>query len=171
MVKKGSSLGSSLGSRSSRSSASKDSGSDWLFYTVVVVGFFMLVALGYLLFSGKCFETFENTHVLEYYYMESCPHCNDFNPEWEKLAAEFTKEKIQIELKKIDLQAPEHKELVQERGVSGAPTIMFVKGGAAPIEYQGDRTSAKIVQYVKKAVSPAAAKAAPVTATATATSA
>jgi len=143
MAKKGSSMG-SLSSK-----GSKGGSSNWLLYVVVALGIVLVVALGYLLFSGKCFERFTNetSPKLVYYYMKECPHCKDFNPVWDSLSAKLTAENLVVDLQKVDLQDEKNKDLVKD--ISGAPTIMFVTS-TTTAEYDGSRSAEEIIAFLKK---------------------
>lgn len=138
-MKKGSSKSSSVGMQEN----------DILFYVVVALGVIILAALVYFLFGqGKCFEAFTETPqspTLEYYYMKQCPHCNTFNPEWEKVEAKLAASKPVVNTKKIDID--ENQELAKANGVNGAPTLLFIKDGVKK-EYSGERNVESIVEFV-----------------------
>lgn len=123
---------------------------DWLFYVMVFLGLVIFGVLVYVLFSGKCFESFTDGDgpVLYYFYMKTCPHCNDFNPVWEEVSKKMKEADMKVSLKKLDLQDEANKELVDKFGVSGAPTIMFANGDKTA-EFNAERTSDAVVQFVK----------------------
>ena len=65
-----------------------------------VLGFFILIWL--LFYTPKPLERFTNaSKTLEYFYMPSCPHCKDFNPVWEELEDEVTRENIELRMQNI----------------------------------------------------------------------
>lgn len=123
---------------------------DWLFYIMIFLGLVIFSALAYVLFYGKCFESFTDGDgpVLYYFYMEKCPHCNDFNPSWEEVSKKMKETDMKVSLKKVNLQDEANKELVDKFGVSGAPTIMFVNGEKSS-EFNDERTSDAVLQFVK----------------------
>jgi len=110
------------------SSKSMASQHDWLFYALAVVGTILILAIAYLLFSGKCFEAFSNNvpttydAKLEYYYLPNCPHCKDFKPVWEQLSSTLKDEKLNIELIETELKAD------NDEDITGAPTVILKKG-------------------------------------------
>lgn len=55
----------------------------------------------------------------------------------------------------LQVDADAHRELGQEYGVSGFPTLKFMKGGKV-LDYVGGRTADDIVQYVRKKSGPPA---------------
>lgn len=55
----------------------------------------------------------------------------------------------------LQVDADAHRELGQQFGVSGFPTLKFMKDGKA-LDYVGGRTADDIVQYVKKKSGPPA---------------
>ena len=102
---------------------------------VVLVGVFM---------RRRGYEMFADSASVTFYFMDGCPHCVDFEPEWELFvkaakAAGIATEKIESK----DSRA-------RDAGIKGFPTIMIKKTGAAKAEvYSGDRTSAAIMAFVK----------------------
>lgn len=132
---------------SSKSSSVGMQENDILFYVVIALGVIILATLVYFLFGqGKCFEAFtEKPPTLEYYYMKQCPHCNTFNPEWEKVETRLAALKPVIHTKKIDID--ENQELAKANNVNGAPTLLFIKDGVKK-EYSGERNVESIVEFV-----------------------
>jgi len=137
-------------SSSKLSSVVPNMSKDWLFYIMVFLGVVIFSVLMYVLFSGKCFESFTDGDgpVLHYFYMEKCPHCNDFNPVWEEVSKKMKETQMKVSMKKVNLQDEANKELVNKYGVSGAPTIIFVNGEKST-EFNDERTSDAVLQFVK----------------------
>ena len=77
-----------------------------------------------------------------YFHMEGCPHCDKFNPEWDKFAAEAKIKTQKVESKEM---SPEHKKL----GVQGFPSVIMVKDGKKVAEHKGERTKAGLDEFVK----------------------
>lgn len=100
------------------------------------------------------FDEIINKHefVLVEFYAPWCGHCKKLTPEWSSAAQTLKTADPAVPLGKVD--ATENQALGTKYGVQGYPTIkFFVKG--EPIEFNGGRTAADIVQWAKKKTGPA----------------
>ena len=104
----------------------------------------LVVAIFAVWFYRKNREMFEDPVKVTYYYLEGCPHCVSFMPEWEKFEAEA--KSAGVATKKVE--AHEDPEKISELGIKGFPTIMIEKGGKT-VEYSGERTAAALKAAVK----------------------
>ena len=94
-----------------------------------------------------------NNYRAEYYYMEGCGHCRDFNKEgiWERLINEgkFTK----ITLKKFDSDEDDAAERVQIMKITSFPKIIIVdNSGNKPsiiATFNEERTFEKLYDFIK----------------------
>ena len=94
-----------------------------------------------------------NNYRAEYYYMEGCGHCREFNKEgiWEQLIDEgnFTK----ITLKKFDSDKGEAVERVQIMKITSFPKIIIVdNSGNKPriiATFDEERTYDKLYNFIK----------------------
>lgn len=76
---------------------------------------------------------------VNYYYLETCPFCVQFKPEWDKFVS-MTAGKIETNM--IDGKT-------QDRYKS-FPTIEIIEVGAEPREYTGDRTAVAMMDYLSQ---------------------
>lgn len=93
----------------------------------------------------------EHDYILVEFYAPWCGHCKKLDPEYASAAA--TLKGSDGKLGKVD--ATENKDLAERFAIKGFPTLKMFKQGEAS-DYQGGRTAADIVNYVKKASGPAA---------------
>jgi protein disulfide-isomerase-like protein len=77
-----------------------------------------------------------------------CGHCKAMVPAYEETAEAFARESDVVI---ADVDADAHKELATRFGVSGFPTLKFFKKGSTePVDYNGGREAADIVEYINK---------------------
>lgn len=82
-------------------------------------------------FEGKTFA---------FFYAPWCGHCQRTKPEWEKF------EKMNnTDIKLVQINCDENKELAEKHGIQGFPTFHYLPQGLnhpeSKVEYKGDRTS------------------------------
>uniref|UniRef100_A0ACD5XWG4 Uncharacterized protein n=1 Tax=Avena sativa TaxID=4498 RepID=A0ACD5XWG4_AVESA len=83
-----------------------------------------------------------NGVVLVEFYAPWCGHCKQLTPIWEK-AAGVLKGVATI----AALDADAHKELAQQYGIQGFPTIKVFLPGKPPVDYQGGRDVKSIANF------------------------
>ncbi len=86
---------------------------------------------------------------LLYFYMESCPHCNDFNNIWKDLSNKYSDiiKFYKIDLNGIDRET--NKSNAEKYGVTSAPTIKLKIGTGDYITYdKNQRTKEDIIKWV-----------------------
>ena len=90
-------------------------------------------------------------YSVEYYYMDGCGHCIDFNESgiWEKLN---NLEWVNVSLKKYNRS--ENLERVSQMKISGFPTILIVDNSASNpkilASFEDARTYEKLVHFIKE---------------------
>jgi len=112
-----------------------------------IVGILVLAVANSPLYSGvrKEFEKFQNKATVTYYFMEGCPHCEKFMPEWKKFkadpaAAGITTREFSVNKDRAEIEKAKPR-------VSGFPTIHVEVNGKVE-EYPGNRNSKDLLAFV-----------------------
>lgn len=101
------------------------------------------------------FADFINTksHVLAKFYAPWCGHCKKLAPEYEAAAAFLEENTGDVSLVEVD--CTDNKALCAEYEIQGFPTLIVFEDGVPVGNYQGKRSAADIISYMKKQTVPA----------------
>lgn len=111
--------------------------------------FALLIANKEMIREG--FFNSQKRYSVEYYYMETCGHCIDFNETgiWDRLSAQtFNK----VSLKKYNRS--EHVERVNSLGITGFPAIIAVDNTASTptilASFEEERTEDNLLNFIRQ---------------------
>ncbi|XP_044159785.1 protein disulfide-isomerase-like isoform X2 [Bufo gargarizans] len=111
-----------------------------------------------LVLNTKNFDEALKTYkyLLVEFYAPWCGHCQELAPKYSKAAEELKEKTSEARLAKVD--ATEEKDLADEFGVSGYPSIKFFLNGnrTGHIDYGGRRDTEGIVRWMLRRGEPAA---------------
>lgn len=144
---------SSMRSGASRGSKKSFVDSKWFYMLVAAV-----LLISAVFFFSMPLEQFTNPTAsaskpsLEYFYMTTCPHCEEFSPIWDKAVTL---------IKDAGLNVTTHKHNINDKAagekranffdIKSAPTVLYVHGPQPTdkYEYTGPRTPEAILAYVR----------------------
>ena len=115
------------------------------------------VAVWVFVIRPKMREGFEDPVTVTYYFLEGCPWCKKFAPEWEAFKALATKDKVAVMTADVDAEKEPEK---VPKDIKGFPTITITGKDGKAITYDGERTADALMMAVKKAGAGAAVPAA-----------
>lgn len=104
----------------------------------------VVVALFAAWLYGRNYELFSSPVTVEYFYMNGCPWCEKFMPEWNKFQESAAASGVQTK----KTEASEDPAAVERFNIQGFPTVMVTKDGKST-EYNGERTADALMSFVK----------------------
>jgi thioredoxin-like negative regulator of GroEL len=108
----------------------------------------LIAAIIVMIHSGYLREGFQQKYSLEYFYMDGCGHCVDFNKSgvWDKV--ENTKWN-NVKVEKFNMKDARHR--VEKFNIKGFPSIVMVEGDEKVVEsFNDERTFPKIAEFISK---------------------
>ncbi len=122
----------------------KSRGSTWPYILVIT----LLVASFLLYLFVSPMEYFSNNATLEYYYSDTCPHCQNFRPTWDATVAEMKKQNLSVKAVEYNMKNEASHSRASKFSVEGLPTVLYVKDEKAT-SFNGDRTVDDLIKFVK----------------------
>ena len=118
--------------------------------SLVVVGLFF--GMGFKLgeYSAKQLTGIEglaNQKELVFVHMDGCGHCKNMMPEW---ANATKKNNTNIRMRKVERSQDDGPKLCSKFNISGFPTIILLEDGEKIKEYDGERKSDAIIQFLQQ---------------------
>jgi thioredoxin-like negative regulator of GroEL len=109
----------------------------------------LIAAIIVMIHSGYLREGFQQEkYTLEYFYMDGCGHCVDFNKSgvWDKV--ENTKW-TNVKVEKFNMK--DARQRVEKFNIKGFPSIVMVEGDEKVVEsFNDERTFPKIAEFISK---------------------
>ena len=99
--------------------------------------------------------TCQNTdkpYSLVFFYMDTCPHCVDFKPIWQKFRNGFEGSDKAAKVCLGEASA-ENEAVLEKYGVNSFPTVLLIpSNGTSPIPFNSERTVAELQTFIDKNV-------------------
>lgn len=94
----------------------------------------------------------ERKNRLCLYYADWCGYSRQFLPIWKKLKTEILSSNLKDKINLVEYECDNQKEICQQNGIRGYPTVILHKENGEKVEYQGQRETKEIIDFVKKMV-------------------
>lgn len=104
----------------------------------------IIILIIFILWKNK-YESYTNQKTLTMYYADWCPHCKVFKPKWEVISKQLTASGVNC----VSYECDENKEICNNAGVTGFPTIRYTNANGVTVDYSGAREIADIITYVQ----------------------
>lgn len=106
--------------------------------------------IGAVQLTGDSFNhAVEKGTTIVKFFAPWCGHCKRMAPTWDELAGKFAGSS-DAKVAKVDCTLDENRELCNEQGVDGFPTIFIYKNGEKLEEYNGSRSLDDLFEFVSK---------------------
>ena len=92
------------------------------------------------------FTDIKTKNVLVLLYTNSCIHCKDLKPEWDKAVEKEPEKMVAIDCSDSENEAV--KALLKRTNTTSFPRMMVVKQGSITADYEGARKEGDILAYV-----------------------
>jgi thioredoxin-like negative regulator of GroEL len=92
------------------------------------------------------FTDIKTKNVLVLLYTNSCIHCKNLKPEWDKAAEKAPEKMVAIDCSDSENEAV--KALLKRTNTTSFPRMMVVKQGSITADYEGARQEGDILAYV-----------------------
>jgi thiol-disulfide isomerase/thioredoxin len=116
----------------------------------ICVGILLIVFIIFFYYNKELKEKFEDPKkiTIHLYKAQWCGHCKDFLPIFEDFKKQVEKQKLSVDIKIIDADDKDTQKLMEDNGIDGFPTILFIKG-TDKIKYEGERTIDGLMKMTK----------------------
>lgn len=119
-----------------------------MFSLIIAVVILIIIIVILYYFDGKSIlETFtsEKRYNLEYYYMDGCSHCVNFNKTgiFEDLKKKY---EHKCEFNKYN---NDNRDRIEKYNISGFPTIIITQNNKLVAEYDGNREKDDLEKFIK----------------------
>lgn len=92
----------------------------------------------------------KNNPTLMYFFAEWCPHCKNFQTEWNNIKKQLGGKSINL-VERSCVKYPEYCNSIKP--LNGYPSIFFIsQDDKLPIEYTGNRTSKDLIKFTKSLI-------------------
>nr|BAN20763.1 protein disulfide isomerase, putative [Riptortus pedestris] len=120
-------------------------------YMFIFLGFLSYASTSRVLeLSDRFLDVRKDGHWLVMFYAPWCAHCKRLEPVWAHVAQALYNSNIRVG--KVD--CTRYTTMSTTFGVSGFPTIMFLKGDVKEFTFQGDRTKDEIINFALRLSGP-----------------
>jgi thioredoxin-like negative regulator of GroEL len=99
--------------------------------------------------SGNYCQDSDKPYKLLFFFMESCPHCVDFQPIWKKFENNADKYKDKVCIAKV---SADNDDALSKYKVKAFPTVILVKPDKNVVSFEDNRTIESLTAFVDQHV-------------------
>jgi thiol-disulfide isomerase/thioredoxin len=88
----------------------------------VLLAVLLVLVVYFVMKNREGFNSNSQPVVIYFFYVDWCPHCTRAKPAVEEVQQQYANNNA-VEVRAINCEAPENKELVQQNNVSAYPTV------------------------------------------------
>ena len=114
------------------------------FITIITAVFLVKVLIDQVVPKESFVANFGPVTKMIYFYMDSCPYCLEFNPEWDKI---INSHRDNITFQKTKLNNGHN--FVLKYDVDATPTVIAVDSKGNHIVYDGEMTEVGINKFIQ----------------------
>tara|TARA_Y100000816_G_C25570471_1_gene307452 strand:- start:86 stop:493 length:408 start_codon:yes stop_codon:yes gene_type:complete len=93
----------------------------------VLLAVLVLLVVYYVMKNREGFNAHQETVVVYFFFVDWCPHCKNAKPAVQEVQQEYANNN-RVEIRAVDCEAPENKDLVREHNVQAFPTVKSSNG-------------------------------------------
>ena len=115
----------------------------------VLLAVLVVLVVYFVMKNREGFNSNSQRVVIYFFYVDWCPHCTKAKPVVEQVQQQYANNN-QVEVRAVDCEAPENRELVQENNVGAYPTVKANNGEEMESAINQETLVAFIEQQLKQ---------------------
>ena len=122
-----------------------------IFYNMKPIYIVVIIIVVVLILYSTSEETIAvNPRPVEifWFHRPDCSYCVKMKPEWEKAERQLKEKNITV--RRVNINKPQHADIVAKFKISSVPQIVKIKPGGVRVDYKGNRSSPEMVAWVLK---------------------
>lgn len=115
----------------------------------VLLAVLVVLVVYFVMKNREGFNSNSQPVVIYFFYVDWCPHCTRAKPAVEEVQQQYANNNA-VEIRAVNCEAPENKELVQQNGVNAYPTVKADNGNEMESAVNTENLVAFVEQQLKQ---------------------